>query len=158
MVDYKGKERTNFFEVQDIEGLRESLKDYDINIHQREAGSDFYMLYPSTDDGCFPFNTYNDETNEEIHFEFESEVMPFVREGEVVVYMGSGHEKLSYISGCAYAYMRQGDDVKVSGFNLNDIYQKAANEFDIDVNTIAPCQYNHLAPARSNNPTEKNKG
>jgi hypothetical protein len=64
-------------------------------------------------------------------FSWEEHVMPFIKEGEVLVVMQSGAEKHRYVTGCAEAYVRKGKRVRSVFVTLDDIYEKAAKKFKL---------------------------
>lgn len=84
---------------------------------------------------------WNDETGDEVEFDMATHIMAFVKEGDVVIVMESGAEKLRYVTGWAKAYVRQGDAVRECGVDLDEIYGKAAIEFGIAVEEIIQAIY-----------------
>ena len=59
-------------------------------------------------------------------------------EGQVAVLMEVGSEKYRYVTGQTIAVRWDGRVVHLS---LNDIYEKAAREFGVDVKSITPAEY-----------------
>lgn len=143
MADWNGTARTNYFKALDIEGLRKSLEPFEVNIHEHHEDPSYVMLSPMTDDGGFATLAL-DEEDEEIEFAFETHVMPFAQEGEVVVLQECGAEKLHYVTGFADAFIREGDQVRSVGISMNSIYTLAATEFGVSVEDIARCSYSDL--------------
>jgi len=134
-MDWNGASRTNFFRVANIDGLRERLSAFPIQIVRHPEESSHYALVPETEYGEFPWN-FLDENDEEVELKFETDVMPFVAEDEVVVLMESGSEGVRYMTGYAQAFVRRGDKVESVGLSLRDIYQKAAQAFHVNVESI----------------------
>jgi NACalpha-BTF3-like transcription factor len=78
---------------------------------------------------------------EEAEFSWVDHVMPFVAEGQVLVVQTIGSEKLRYLTGYTEAFVRRGDEVKFTGLSIEDIYEKAAQEFGVDQAEIASATY-----------------
>ena len=128
MANWYGASRSNYVRISDIEGLKASLSRTDIQIHQSTNNPGFYcLLYGDNSNGDWPSFIY-DEAFDEIEFDFETFVMPFVKEGECLVIMTSGAEKLRYITGHASAYVRHSGEVISTHLSLNDIYRQAQEE------------------------------
>ncbi len=78
--------------------------------------------------------------DEELEFSWNL-LMPFIKEGEVLVAMESGAEAMRYIGGYAEAFVRRGNEVKSVSVSLHDIYKKAASEFGVDEDAISVAEY-----------------
>lgn len=147
MGSFNGAARTNFFKVEDLEGLKKALEPFEIKIVAHGLIEDFVYLHPETEDHSWPsYVTIENEEgeDEEIEFAFEDSVMPFVSEEAVVVAMSVGAEKLRYLSGYAFAFVRKGEEVLREQIFLSEIYERAAKKFELDVGTIAECRYDDL--------------
>ena len=140
MANWSGASRSNYVRVADIEGLKKSLANWEIEI---VAKGDKIAMFPQTEDGSWPsWRCAEDEDGpHEVEFDFGTDVMPYVAEGEVLVVMTSGAEKLRYITGNASAYVRRGDKVEVVSIGLYDIYAKAATTFGVDQHHITAAEY-----------------
>lgn len=136
MADWYGTSRTNYVRVDvSDEKLAEIMGEWGIAQIRDIDGR--YMFYPEySGDGDWPY--YNDEGDKE--FSFEESIMPYVSEGEVLVVMTVGAEKLRYITGTAMAYVRRGEEVQSAIIRLNDIYDVAKNKFG-DFLNITLCEY-----------------
>lgn len=139
MADWYGAARSNYVRIKDMEGLKASLEPFEIEISH---GSDenegkICLLGSSADNGGMPSYIWEDGTDEMIEFSFAEHVCPFMEDGEILVVMESGAEKLRYITGYASAYNAKGDAVHVS---LSDIYTKAAEFFNIKEDDISRCE------------------
>lgn len=147
MSSFNGAARTNFFNVDNLIGLQEALEPFDIKIISHDLSEDFVYLYPETEDRSWPsYATIENEggEDEEIEFSFEEHVMPFVREGAVVVAMAVGADKLRYLSGYAFAFIRKGEDVLREQISLSEIYDRAAQKFEVSTDVISECRYSDL--------------
>lgn len=134
------KARTNFVKIQDIEGLVKAITPFNVDLIEHSSEPGVFMLKAATDDGDFPSIEIENEHGEEIIFTFESIVMPYVEEDQVLIAMAAGHEGMRGIYGYAGAYVRMGDEIKSTAISLDDIYDKAANEFGVSEKAINRCQ------------------
>lgn len=135
MADWYGTSRTNMVYIDNLDGLKESLEPFDITIDEREDGSVLFSSRESCN-GDFPAFGSTDE-DEELEFSWEEHVMPFVKEGEVLIVMSSGAVKYQYVTGYADAYVRKGSDVQSIGLDLNHIYDLASEKLGIFPRTRA---------------------
>ena len=141
MANWYGAARSNYFQVSDMPGLTASLENTDVSIHSNSDGSLHCLLVESSGDGDWPSFVETAADEDEVEFDFEVHVMPFVADGEVVVTMVAGHEKLRYITGAACAYVRRGEVVTECHLLLNDIYDLAVEELGVTRNEITECSY-----------------
>lgn len=153
MANWYGTARTNYVKVQDFEGLKNSLQKFDITIEKHPLQEAYACLIPSTEDGDFPSYVWDEDTDKEVSFSFEDDVMPYIEEDEVLVMQVAGAEKHRYISGYSAAFVRTGSDVESVHVNMNEIYDKAAQAFGIQQNCIAECTCQDLPQSV----TEQNK-
>ena len=147
MSSFNGAARTNFFKVEDLRGFEEALEPFDIKIVPHSDIGGFFYLYPETEDHSWPSYTTienEDGEEEEVEFSFEEHVMPFVHEGVVVVAMTVGAEKLRYLSGYAFAFVRKGEEVLREQISLSDIYERAAKKFEVPEGVISECRYSDV--------------
>ena len=138
MANYYGAARSNFVLVKDMAGLRKSLSVWPITIEESEGKAVFLSEAPDGD-GWPSFAIGAD--GEEIAFSFEEHIMPFIKEGEVLVVMEAGAEKLRYLIGWANAYVRSGTTVKKKTVSITDIYRLAARAFRVPVDSISEASY-----------------
>lgn len=134
MANWKGTARSNYVRVENIEALRAALEPWPIAMVKTD--DDCVAFFATTDDGDFPsFET--DENDEEIEFSFADVVMPHIAAGEVLVTMTIGAERKRYLTGVASALVRDGDgNVDSLSFDLNAIYELAAEQFGVDQASI----------------------
>jgi hypothetical protein len=138
MANWYGSARTNYVRVSDMEALKENVLNFGIKMVEKDGKVAFFP--DDYSDGDFPYSMDDDEGNE-IIFSWEDIIMPYIAELEVFVVMCCGAEKLRYITGDAQAYCRKGSTVQFCGVNLNDIFSKAALEFDVDITQMTPAEY-----------------
>lgn len=134
------KARTNFVKIENLEELKKSIECFDVKLIEHSQEEGVFMLKAVTDDGDFP-GFQEDEDGNEIMFSFESSVMPFVEEGQVLVAMSAGHQGDRAILGVASAYLRTGKEITSSAISLSDIYSKAAKEFGVSEDQINRCEH-----------------
>jgi hypothetical protein len=137
MANWYGASRSNYVEIEDLGGLQDSLARFG-GVHIHEKDGKYCLLADETEDGGWPSFALD---NDDLLFLFEDHVMPFVKEGEVLVIQQAGHEKLRYVSGYAAAFVRRGHDIDYCDVGINDIYQKAAGEFNVDIGDITRAEY-----------------
>ena len=139
MANWYGAARTNYVTVLDMTKVVEITAPFGIEIS--DAGlSGKYAFFPDPcSDGDFNYYVMDDD-GDEIEFSWE-DIMPYVEEGEVLVVMCSGAEKLRFITGGASAYCRKGDKIMSTEICLNDIYKKAAFEFDVELISMSVAEY-----------------
>lgn len=143
MANWYGTARSNKFTVVDMDGFKTALAPFgDIEIAQRDGK--VMLMVTDGDYGGWPSVVYDwveGEGDVEIEFSPAIHIMPYVKEGEVVVLMEAGAEKLRYITGNAQAYIRIGDEVKTEYLDLSRIYHNAADAFGVDVESIDVAEY-----------------
>lgn len=145
MANWIGASRTNYFHC-DLPALEKAIEPFDLSIEDGEDGT-VMLSSEDADTGAWPsFGQLDvEEADEgypdEIEFSFETIVMPHVAEGEVVIAMSVGAEKLRYASGYAEAFIRRGDKVESCGINLEGIYTLAANTFGVQLAAITAAEY-----------------
>jgi hypothetical protein len=141
MSNWYGAARSNYVAIKDMEGLKKSLDPFPISIIPRESDGKICLLSDDIDNGGWPTcacGTDASGEDMEILFNPPELICPFMKNGEILIIMEAGAEKLRYISGTAVAFKHTGESVSIF---LDDIYQKAANEFGVPIDTINLCQY-----------------
>lgn len=139
MANFTGVERSNYvkFKPEKLEEVREYLEQFDVELSPESDQSEAYCLLASSySEGVFSSLGVN-ENDEEIELELKR-VAEQMEEGQVLVVMLAGYEKMRYVVGEAEAWNWKGESVYVS---LSDIYKKAAEEFQVDVASITDCSY-----------------
>lgn len=148
MANYIASARTNYVHIIDMPGLEAALENFSTvrptRGSQEEAG--MYCFLCEDDDGAgWPGcqYVYDEESGEEkeIEFSWYEHVMPYVQEGEVLVIMEVGAEKLRYLVGYAEALVRIGKRVKGMSIGLHDIYTQAAKKWKIPREQITVAEY-----------------
>lgn len=145
MANWNGAARTNYFICTDKNALARSLEPFDLIISEGasdnagKAGK--VCLLSANEFGGWPRAGYIYGEKGDIDFDMDVHVMPYVCEGEVVVVMEAGAEKLRYVSGLAEARIRKGNKVKVCAIHLNDIYDLAARRFGVNKKKITIAEY-----------------
>jgi hypothetical protein len=132
----------------DVEALKKALSIFGaVSVCEGKPGT-YCLLATDTEDGTWPSfacvecededHPDDEPMEQEIEFDPVELICPYLADGEVLVMMSGGHEKLRYITGNASAYIKSGLLCEVS---LYDIYDKvnvalAGTEF-----TCTPCEY-----------------
>lgn len=124
---YHGTARTNWFKPRNLDSFREMIRGLGtIHLHECPTKPGLVMLSPdATDEGVFP-SGYMVEGEGYVEQGIEDFVYPELAEGEVMVLVSSGADKLRYVGGHALAIDSTGKEVSLS---LTDIYCLAEKEF-----------------------------
>ena len=124
MANYIASARSNYFCVNDVEGLGDILPG-GVSLHRMRGDPSRICLLVDYDDvGGWPTDFYNEETEDYEEFDWAERLAPFLLDDEVAIFMEAGAEKLRYLHGHAFAFNNKGEFVYMS---LNDIYDKAAS-------------------------------
>jgi len=126
--------RSNYFCVKDEAAFRSWAENLDLVVFTNDRGR--FGFYSNTDDGGFPTERITEGGEEEL--DLVCELGMHLADGEIAVLMEVGHEKARYVSGFAVALNNAGKRVE---FSLSDIYQKAAETFHVNVNSVPEATY-----------------
>lgn len=137
MANWTGAARSNYVHITDMGGLLKSLESLPISIHSGKDGTCCFSSEELDSGGWPSFYIDADDSGEdhETEFTFETHIMPYVQEGDVLVAMEVGNEKLRYLTGFATAFCRRGSEVETVSVNLDDIYTKANSAFGVQPTT-----------------------
>ena len=151
MADWYGSARSNYVQVEDMEGLKKALEPFSNDITLHDEGEKGVCFTADGEYGSWPCSVFLDiaykeepdgpelEREEEFVFNPATQICPYLKEGQILVMQEIGAEKLRYLTGYAGAYQaKTGNAVVVS---IDDIYKKAAKKFGVDVNDISIAQY-----------------
>ncbi|WP_342314750.1 hypothetical protein LIX17_25125 (plasmid) [Mycobacterium avium subsp. hominissuis] len=137
MADYSGKGRTNIFKVKDIDALKAALAGAEFTVEARpDRGADAVLIQVSDNDvtGCWGQPVHTDDDDAEPTELFVPDMIAeHLQDGQVAVFVHAGSEKLNYLSAYSIAVHANGNQVRL---DLNDIYQRAAEAFDVPVSEI----------------------
>jgi hypothetical protein len=121
MANYYGTWRSNYFKVKNEEEFLkwfEGVPDAELSGNNSRDG--FCILQGQFGDGAgFPSSRINEETDEAEEFDMFEELAPYLKEGEVAIFMEAGAEKLRYVCGYAVAVKWDG---KIKVISLDNIY------------------------------------
>lgn len=142
MANWYGAARTNYVHITDLAALKKSLDGFELEIEAGVANEEgMYALFAATEYGGFARERWTDDADEAEEFDFIGHVMPYVADGDVLIVMESGAEKLRYITGDAYAYIRRGSKIERTSLHLSDIYTTAADAFGVPRKQINIAEY-----------------
>lgn len=136
MANWYGTSRSNYFKVKDGAEFRAWADACNLGLF--EEGSLFGIHAGQSEDGSWPGSRWSDDDKDFIEIDIVDELPNFLAEGQVAILMTAGAEKLRYVTGHATAVAWDG---RITYVNLNDIYQKAADEFGLDINSITAAEY-----------------
>ena len=89
-MDYTGTGRTNYVTIIDVDGLKNSIAPFSIEIREHGERKGMYAFFDTFDQG-WPDHGRDVEGND-IELDIGQMIMPFVAEGEVLVMMDCGSE------------------------------------------------------------------
>ena len=138
-VNYQGKARTNYVTVENLEGLKSALEPWPLEVRASSCRQGMAALFDTSGSGWPTFAV--DEDGKDLEFDVATLIMPFVREGEVLVVMEAGHEGARYVVGNASAWVRRGEEVLHTHMCLDDIYGRAAREFTLEEGSTGRAMY-----------------
>ncbi len=130
MSNWIGTARTNYVKFASYEGYEaaKALVEASGNeVHPHPEFELVAMISGEGDTGGFYFTHYNDDTDEDVEW-WWPDITKHLADGQVLVAIEAGAEKLRYISGHAIAVHKDGRHVELS---LNDIYERALSAFGI---------------------------
>ena len=136
MSSWCGTARSNHIKVVDMADLLEALAPFDIEVLPGDEGKHYLTPGSSSDSGGWPAFSLSGDA--EVEFDPAVHICPFMADGEILVMMEAGAERLRYITGEAQAYSKWGQCVTVS---LSDVYAKAAEKFNVDIGAISRAAY-----------------
>ena len=140
MANVMGFARTNYVKVKDLQGLSNALKDLGIEVLSHISTPNLVAFFPpkNSDDGTFP-QVQNPYDENELHdLDWQTLVIPYLEDRQVLVVMTAGYEGSRYCYGDAIAYTKNQPPVWVA---LTDIYQKAAKAFGVSTDDITLAEY-----------------
>ena len=129
MANWCGECRSNYFKVKDIEAFKTFLEKYPAKFIQWDNDPTYVGFLSDDENGATPVRYKEESENPQIEDNMVSiydEISEHLQENEICIIMEAGAEKLRYISGFAIAIHSSGKTTQVS---LNDIYEKAKQEF-----------------------------
>ena len=116
MANWYGTARSNYFRVKDLAAFEAWAEDRSLSVMTDNEDPTLVGIYP------------DDPGEDIIEIALIREVAAHLPEGQVVVLMCSGAEKLRYVTGEATAFDHTGKIVRVS---INDIYALAEKAFGV---------------------------
>lgn len=133
MANWSGTARSNYVKAVDVDALRIEMEPWSISVHAGSGQNKGKVcLLCETEDGGWPSSReVDEETEEDVEFDFASHVMSHVAEGEVLIVMEAGAEKSLYVTGWSGAFVRTGDDVKAIYVNIDKIYGLVESELGV---------------------------
>lgn len=142
MADYYGRGRTNIFKVKDISALKTALAGAEFTVEERpDRGADAVSITVSENDGAGSWGqlvyTGGDDADP-TELSVPDIIAEHLQDGQVAVFVHAGAEELRYLSAYSIAVHADGRQVRV---DLDDIYQRAAEAFSVDINEIDWAMY-----------------
>lgn len=127
MANWYGASRSNYFKVKDTEEFENFLDQFGgIEYHSEEDES--YCII--AEEGCWPSSIYNEETDEyEDYDDFFQDLSSHLLDDQVCIIVTSGHEKMRYITGDAYAINSKGQELSI---NINSIYDMVRKAWNVE--------------------------
>lgn len=117
MSNFEGHARSNSVLVKDIDGLRKSLSEYDIEIKDDSDG--YYIFY--ADNQIVSLINKNDVSK---NLDPQIDIIPYLEDDEILIIIECGNEKLRYLHGGAYAYKKNYEPIEIRTDNIYDLIYK----------------------------------
>ena len=140
MADFLAISCSNYVIVKDVQAAVDSLKPYGIPIHYHPTNSYAIMLA-----GCDANGTFNSSylgESEENYVNLAEWAATHLVEGQVLVLVSVGAEKLDYVSAWAEAYTWKGEAITV---NLLDVlFSRIQSDLGIPPYEVADPSYTCL--------------
>ena len=141
MADFYATSRSNYVLVKDVTAAIEALKDFDIPIHRHPTNKNAIMLAGCEGDGTFSL-FYVDESGDEIYLDLADWAATHLLQGQALVLVTAGAEKLRYVSAWAEAYTWKGEVVTVD--LLDTLFSRLQSSFGIAPKKVADPSYTNL--------------
>lgn len=135
MSNWYGAARSNYVRIKDMDALKAAIDGISITTQIDDDGR-VAFFGDDNDSGGWPMIEDEDGNVEPI--DWSAVVCPHLVEGEILVIMEVGFERLRYLTGEALAYNHEG---RVHQVNLNQIYTQAAKAFNVPVGSISEAKY-----------------
>jgi hypothetical protein len=134
MSNWHGTALSNFFRVKDLAGFKSMVEKELPGVEVREGaatgpndGRVCVVASRDSDNGGWPTWIVDpDDHEDEVEVDMPRSISQHLVEGEIVVLMQSGADRLKYVTGDSVAFDHTGKCVSVS---LNDVYKKARRKF-----------------------------
>lgn len=140
MADFFATSRSNYVLVKDVTAAIEALKDFDIPIHRHPKNANAIMLAGCDADGTFSSTAY--EGLVETYLDLAEWASTHLVEGQVLVLVSAGAEKLRYVSAWAEAYTWDGEVVTVD--LLTSLFSRLQSDLGIPPSEVADPSYTCL--------------
>lgn len=112
MSNWYGTSRSNYVRVKDVEQALAALEPFSNNIHRHPTETDAIMISGDDDTGDFSTQTLDDD-GDEMDLDWGAWAREHLKQGQILVLISAGAEKLRYVSAWAEAYNDKGDYVCV---------------------------------------------
>jgi hypothetical protein len=123
MSNYYEASRSNYFAVKNLEAFKTAIEAFPIELVSKTAEDGETLVALLGDyEGGFAWTYYDEDTEDDIEIVWEDIFKEHLADDTVAIFMGTGSEKLRYLSGWAVAYNNKGETVAI---NLDEIYAKA---------------------------------
>ena len=135
MADFYGTSRSNFVRVKDIDAAIADLEQFGNQVQRHPSAPDAIMVSGDDYSGMFS-NYYIDDEGRDVSLEWSDWCSKHLKEGQILVLVSAGAEKLRYVSAWAEAYNHEG---KYIGVNLDTAIDKLIEQEFGDVKYASPC-------------------
>jgi len=122
MANYYESARSNYFFVKDIEAFEEELNGSGLEISTKKIDDLTQVCLLASEENGFPFEKYDLDTFDSEELDWSDIFKRHLVDNQVAIIMGSGAEKLRYITGWAMAFNNKGESKSI---NLDAIYDLA---------------------------------
>lgn len=127
--------RSNCVKIKDLEGLKKSLKPFE-HLLIEEQQNERYCILANNYDSFFQTATItvNEEFEEtaEIELDPQIHIIPYLEDKEILIVMEVANDKLRYIYGTSYAYMKDRGRICVDLDHIHRLIEErwSTDEYD----------------------------
>lgn len=127
MANWIGSARTNYFRVKDVDAFKSWAQAASLAVFEEDGR---FGVYSEDEYGGWPSIVFDhDATEAHRDFDIVHELAQHVADGEIVICLEAGAEKLRYITGNAIAFKASADGPDKISITLDDIYDLAAEKW-----------------------------
>lgn len=140
MANWYGASRSNYIRVKNVDAALAALEPLGTDTRRHPTKADYICITGNDDDGSF--NTIDHETDQDL--EWSEWAKEHLVEGQVLVLVSSGAEKLRYVTGWAAAFDWRGQEVWVDVHRT--LWDLMCEKFGVKPDEVADPSYTETYP------------
>lgn len=112
MANYVPYVRSNYFKVKNIKAFKSFIDEFDMRfISKKTIDEEVLVGFYIEDDSSIPESRYDEESAEDMEFNFYKELSTHLEEGWVAEIREIGFEKMRYLTGYSVAVNHKGEEI-----------------------------------------------